>query len=794
MKLQRDRMERHKRKRVEQYALIDKKQNNEVKSATRKITTHKTNTPMKNSGVVAMLYDNTYITPGTKNKHTNKRTSVNKTNVDDGGVSICLSAWNTQDYIEECLDSIANQTWFKTHDNWEILLGIDACEKTLAKVKEIMHKYKNLSVYMMNENVGTYVTCNTIMKLAKYEWLLRFDTDDVMMPNMVETMMKEKGDGEFVQCQKQDFGMRTDVSLAYGIALIKHSVINKFNGYRNWRCDGDNDFIHRIDKFVKRKKINKILFKRRVHETSLTVDKKTNFSSDVRREHLAFVNIPSNYATLEKCILPEYHLGNFTHIYTSANCKHDIIIHDKTTSLPMEDGVSILISAYGNKQYIIETLESIKKQTYKKYEILIGVDGDLDLLYFIQDNKEKFQNIRVFYYPKNLGPYLIFNSMVVESKYDKILRFDSDDIMPATYIEELVELLKNNDVVKPYGVNFGLNKNPIKLSHGSFLIRKNKFVEIGGFQPWVCDSDGEIFDRSQNTLKWGIAKDVIFQRRIHDNNLINDKNRGLKSKIRAEYREYRKNISPKCPIINYHIISITSKINTYCPIVSFTTYSRRLEIVSKMLDSIFNQTYKPYKIICSLTKEDYNKFPQKYKSKIEFIIIEQDLRPHNKYYYTMSKYRTYPIITVDDDYVYDSKLVQTLMKEYNKAQMGVFSLRTHEKTFQNSTLNPYKLWNKEIKSSTNKNKNLFATGVGGVLYSPNVLNVNETWLPVIQKYITVDDIVLNYYENIQNIPIYHITNNLVNKSIKETQKIGLFYNENIELNDVAINNLLSKIV
>lgn len=48
-----------------------------------------------------------------------------------------------------------------------------------------MHKYKNLRVMIMNENVGTYVTCNTIMSKARYEWLMRFDSDDVMYENMV---------------------------------------------------------------------------------------------------------------------------------------------------------------------------------------------------------------------------------------------------------------------------------------------------------------------------------------------------------------------------------------------------------------------------------------------------------------------------------------------------------------------------------------------------------------------------------------------------------------------------------
>ena len=42
-----------------------------------------------------------------RNKYLKLRFSMKK------GVSIILTAWNTQDYIKECLDSIMKQTFFK---------------------------------------------------------------------------------------------------------------------------------------------------------------------------------------------------------------------------------------------------------------------------------------------------------------------------------------------------------------------------------------------------------------------------------------------------------------------------------------------------------------------------------------------------------------------------------------------------------------------------------------------------------------------------------------------------------
>ena len=42
----------------------------------------------------------------------------------DEGISICITAYKADKFIKECLDSVMNQTWFKTHDNWEIIVDI----------------------------------------------------------------------------------------------------------------------------------------------------------------------------------------------------------------------------------------------------------------------------------------------------------------------------------------------------------------------------------------------------------------------------------------------------------------------------------------------------------------------------------------------------------------------------------------------------------------------------------------------------------------------------------------------
>lgn len=215
------------------------------------------------------------------------------------GLSICLTGYKVQDYIEETLDSIQAQTWFRKHDNWEMIVGIDGCEETLEKVKKIMPKYKHLKVLMMASNCGTYVTSNTVASQAKYDGLLRFDCDDTMNPNLVETIMKEKDDADLVYFQLLNFGKRTGVNKTCGQVWIKHSVFDAFGGFLPWTCSADSEIESRLKRFTKKKVIKKTLMRRRVHGGNLTSKKDTGYRSVLRSANMRYVRAVGR-ATLSK--------------------------------------------------------------------------------------------------------------------------------------------------------------------------------------------------------------------------------------------------------------------------------------------------------------------------------------------------------------------------------------------------------------------------------------------------------------------------------------------------------------
>ena len=66
---------------------------------------------------------------------------------------------------------------------------------------------------------------------------------------------------------------------------MKKYVFEKYGGYRDWKCAADYDFMMRVYKFVKFKKLkDKYLFYYRTDDKSLTHSKDTGLKSQYRQQ------------------------------------------------------------------------------------------------------------------------------------------------------------------------------------------------------------------------------------------------------------------------------------------------------------------------------------------------------------------------------------------------------------------------------------------------------------------------------------------------------------------------------
>jgi len=224
------------------------------------------------------------------------------------GVSICITAYKTEKYIKETLDSVENQTWFKKNDNWECLIGIDGCENTYNFCKKIMAKYDNhFKFYMMCKNCGTYVTTNTLMTMAKYNGLIRFDSDDIMPNDFIEKIVTTKGNCDYMQYVYKNFNGDNFSGIAKGSIFMTKKVFEEYGGYRPWICAADCDLYVRMASNVKCLKNKHVYFMRRVHSDSLTHSSETSRCSDIRKQYHDFIETQTLKEPKITCVTSDYY-------------------------------------------------------------------------------------------------------------------------------------------------------------------------------------------------------------------------------------------------------------------------------------------------------------------------------------------------------------------------------------------------------------------------------------------------------------------------------------------------------
>ena len=161
-------------------------------------------------------------------------------------------------------------------------------------------------------------------------------------------------------------------------------------------------------------------------------------------------------------------------------------------------------------------------------------------------------------------------------------------------------------------------------------------------------------------------------------------------------------------------------------VVSLTTYPSRLNTVFLTIESLLNQTVKPDKIILWLSKEEIyeNQIPKnikKLQSRGLTIKFTTFFKSYGKLIPAINAYKNSLIITVDDDTIYPRCFIARLLNTQKKYPNCIVAYRCSFITkLSDNELSPYLSWkNAEMKKPS---FNLFPTGCGGILYSPNSLN------------------------------------------------------------------------
>jgi glycosyltransferase involved in cell wall biosynthesis len=182
---------------------------------------------------------------------------------------------------------------------------------------------------------------------------------------------------------------------------------------------------------------------------------------------------------------------------------------------------SVVIPVYNASEFIKDTLDSIKNQTYKNYEVLVTNDGSID------NTEEVLNNYKVsnpkfplsYITQKNNGVSSARNNAIFKANGNYVAFLDQDDLWFPYKLEKAAEVLSSNmniDVLyhKAIAVGWGrVNiflksralKEPVyldllfngsKIGISTAVVKRDKLLEVGGFSPYyIYGEDYELWLR-----------------------------------------------------------------------------------------------------------------------------------------------------------------------------------------------------------------------------------------------------------------------------------------------------------
>ncbi len=178
----------------------------------------------------------------------------------------------------------------------------------------------------------------------------------------------------------------------------------------------------------------------------------------------------------------------------------------------MNELISVIVPIYNTEKYLVECVESLRKQTYSNIEIILVNDGSTDASIEICDGfAEKDSRVRVFH-KKNEGVAVARNFGIQQSNGQYVVIVDSDDIAVDRMIEVLYTQIKENDADIAVGNYYIYDE-----SDGNFyyyIIDDDYCVEVLSSQ--------ELIDRQAGSWKWNSSAFIVTVAKLYKKELFED--------------------------------------------------------------------------------------------------------------------------------------------------------------------------------------------------------------------------------------------------------------------------------
>jgi glycosyltransferase involved in cell wall biosynthesis len=190
--------------------------------------------------------------------------------------------------------------------------------------------------------------------------------------------------------------------------------------------------------------------------------------------------------------------------------------------------ITVIVTAYMDRGWIKEAIDSAKNQTFDDYDIIFCADGNPELKKYAGD-------IPFYNFPKSNYANMV-NQAILKSKGEWVKVLHDDDLLNPTCLQDLYDARGTADLVYANALCFNdddfggakqykppkevtiktilpIGNNPVNFE--AELFRRDMFIDVGGFDPKL--GYAEDYDFLLNLLTKGYKvtycdKDVVWYR------------------------------------------------------------------------------------------------------------------------------------------------------------------------------------------------------------------------------------------------------------------------------------------
>lgn len=373
--------------------------------------------------------------------------------------SVLVPLYNTPlNFLDEMIESVINQTYGK----WELCLA-DGSDKAYSKevykeVKKYQDKDARIQYKRLERNGGISENLNEALKMAKGDFVVLFDHDDLLAKNALHEFAKviredkevdciysdedkvdETSDNFFEPNFKPDFNIDLLCSTNYICHLfaVRRTLIDKYGGFRS-KYDGaqDHEFILRMTNYSRKiSHVAKILYHWRVHSNSTAQDPKNKMYCFEAGQKAIKAYYNHKWPKLKiDAIENGAYLGAY---HIKWNFKEypliSVLIPNKDHINDLDKAIKSMIKkgTWPNLEFIIIENNSEEAETFEYYKMI----------------QKKLKNVKVVYYDGSFNYSRInnFGAKYASGEYYLLLNNDVE-LIASDSIKEMMGFCQRDDV------------------------------------------------------------------------------------------------------------------------------------------------------------------------------------------------------------------------------------------------------------------------------------------------------------------------------------------------------------